>query len=124
VCATLFHQPRGAGHSLSGIGVAHEWQIDHHQRGVARAAHRAGVVNHVTQTHRQCAVVALDHHAKGVPYQQNVHTRLFENTGEAGVVGSEAGDFFTGLFHLSQRACGYSGRAIHGDSWAGDGAGG
>lgn len=50
-----------------------EGQVGHYQRGGPDPGDACGMVEHVLDGHRECAVMALHHHAEAVPDEDHVH---------------------------------------------------
>ncbi len=80
--------------------------IRYDQRATRGPRHRARVVNHFVQRHRDCRVQSQDHLPKRVTHEQQVYTGSIENPGHGRVVSSQHDNPLAALLH--QRKIGHA----------------
>ena len=90
--AGFLENTRGGDKSLLLRGlVGAERQVDHHQRALRAAHHRAALHDHHVEGDRQGALDAVHHHAEQVADQDDV-AMLVEDARGVGVIGGERDD--------------------------------
>ncbi len=105
----LLHQARGILQGVLWIAIAHIGHIRHHQGTLGHPADRLGMVDNVIHAHRHGGAMALNHHAQGVAHQDDLHPRLLDLHGKAGVIGGQTDNLLPRLFHASQQGQGHRG---------------
>ena len=80
--------------------IRHERHVADDVRPPHAANHRAAVVRHLFEGHRERGVVALDDHAERVADEQHVGAAFIEEPPERRVVRGQDGDLLASLFHL------------------------
>ena len=104
VGAPLLDQPPRVPHPLLDAHlVGHERHVGDHQRGRPGARHRAGVVEHLLDRHREGGLVAQHDRAQAVPHQQDVDARFVGDARGREVVGGHDHDRVAAPLHLDDR---------------------
>ena len=70
------HQRMGGSECPLKCGATHEGHVGHDQAALIATGHGGGVIGELLGGHRQGAVVALQHHAKGVADQHHIDSGL------------------------------------------------
>jgi hypothetical protein len=101
--ASFLHNAPGIAEGfLNGDLVAHEGHIGDDHCPAHAPDDGFGVVDHLLQRHRNGRLVPLEHVAKRIAHQDDVHPCLIEDARHQGIVGSQADNLLPLLLHLPQ----------------------